>query len=607
MERSSHFVRFVLEQPGETFGGLYFKVSMPDRSETKPEANIFNLRVHLGNFPEKTSLGPEGLALSSLPTPVSEESLTLVAGPLAITPGDMEARPDLKDTNGLWVKVPFSKTFEWDGVSSLLVDISYNVQRLGSSKLTGANNIMLRATYGSSRTAVFTPSWKSGRVFTFVPFLMLESSNTLAIKADLGVNFPSTTLTNTLDLKVDVSLNGQDDCFVVKEVKSLVPGANFYLTLSGDSASVNEFNKQSSLEEFKKIVVSALSSSISSLKASNVIISGVGLMAKANLKTSEATAGRSLTASEDITVEIKIVSSDSFQLSAATAAELHTQVTTASSVILADLQNVPSFSGLASLAAALTIGTVAGSATQIGFANNTPSFTLFDTRGISVGSVYPALSSVKGGTEVTISGAGFITTPTTADKKVVIRWALKDTPTVWLTSYGTVNSLGNQIITTTPPADRSLVPKSVGFTTVYVQVSFNGLTFTSISFVSTMIYYLTPKLNSFYVLDATATYPIGNPPFPLSDPGYRMVRSMPQSGKVYDTVLKSDQQLYLYLNSSSLYLSTATTMCIFLNGATGDNSKDDFNNCLIENRSVLDSCPFCQRTALQEASCTNFA
>ena len=67
---------------------------------------------------------------------------------------------------------------------------------------------------------------------------------------------------------------------------------------------------------------------------------------------------------------------------------------------------------------------------------------------------------------------------------------------------------------------------------------------------------------------------------------YRPTYNMPQSGKVFDYGLNKEVQLYLYVNASDVYLSSSTTVCIFLAGATGDDEVDTFEGCVEEGRCV---------------------
>jgi len=542
---------------------------------------MYGVRVRLGmtNF---THVALESGA--ALQVPVDDDSLSLVFGPGSFSVGDIYSWKAGSESDGQWFKIKFDRTFTWDGSQNLIVDVSYEAKPWGQHGVDA--NFILRSTYGEVRTAVVYGDAKAAAsLYEFIPALMLRANNSVAITIPYSESIPSKSSGSSFSLDLDISLNRKN--FLAAEASQLIPGTFMYLNVTGDTATIEGLVAGHATQADLKSVLSAVfASAEAGISIANVVLNSIGsdaMSSKATAATSATRRRLASSSSSSTVVEIKIVSSNNFTLSSRSASSLHTQL--AASLIdgslLSDLTAVSTFSGLSHLGASDTFEMFSPS----GLFTSSPSFTLYNTKSISVGSLYPSLSSIEGGTVVTISGSGFFT-PVTKNGLVEIRWYVLNSD-IWFTSYGEVGDSFEEIITTTPKVSSKLVPSvasstDAGLLKVYVRVSFNGVTFSSISYVSYLIYYLTPAMNSFYLLDM---YPTSIPQKEKSRLGdsYRYVYQMPQSGKVYDTSLKKDVQLYLYVNSSNLYLSASTTVCIFLNDATGDSS-DDFSNCVTEGR-----------------------
>ena len=585
---------------GDLISALSLKVS------GAPRSNLANLRVRLGHTNRTTlvsSFALDGAApgASQLECPVADAESSLVLGPDSLSVGTLEAnRENVED---FWFKLELASAFAWDGASNLLVDVSYqaedwdaDVKRQDGSQYE-VGNLLLRATYGADRTAVTYGSAGSRPVvYPFIPALKLEVNNTVVLSHSLSEEFPAGVSGTTFASSLDVSVNSQPQAFLAAEAARIVPGAYMYLNLSSDASTAENLARDSATQsELKSIIVAALASAYSKVTAANVVLSGVGSDLATSGSSSSGSGNRRRrllnTGTVDTTVEFKAVSSDTFAVNAKSASGLHDQLVESADTMQADLVASNTLSGVKSLATSPTFEVVAGNETEESFFT-TASFSIYNTRSIVVGSLDPSLSSTAGGTEVVISGVGYFT-PTTDDGLVKIRWAV-DNRDVWLTSTGTVGSCGTvnkvtgaksectEIYTVVPKADASFVVD--GTLKVFVLISFNGVTYTSKSQVAYLNYYKTPRMNSFYLLDPYPTT-VPHSVYTEDDDLYRLSYRMPQSGTVYDASLKKDVRLYLYINASNVYLSSSTTVCIFLFDATGGDD-DNFDNCLKEGRCV---------------------
>lgn len=208
----------------------------------------------------------------------------------------------------------------------------------------------------------------------------------------------------------------------------------------------------------------------------------------------------------------------------------------------------------------------------------------------------PPTTDAATGTAVTISGKGFLQ-PVTQDQKVLIRWEVKSPSSQFFTSKGRVeiimvNGAESAIIRTSTPSATSSIITNEGTGKVFLRVSFDGFTFTPISFSAFVVFYLTPEFRSLYALDTRYNrYPIAVPhpctPLGAAYPEYQSTLSVPQSGTVYDRALKADVQLYLYVQAKNILLSPTTTACIFLMDAKGDETDIPlFDGCLLNQRYV---------------------
>jgi len=582
---------------GDLISALYLKVS------GAPRSNLVNLRVRLGHTNRTTlvssyALDGDAPSASQLECPVADEASSLVFGPDSLSVGTLEANRD--DVEDFWFKLELASAFAWDGISNLLVDVSYqaedwdvDVKRQDGSQYE-VGNLLLRATYGADRTAVtYGSAGTHPVVYPFIPALKLEVNNTVVLSHSVSEEFPSGVSGTTFASTLDVSVNNQPQAFLAAESARIVPGAYMYLNLSSDASTAENLAKDPATQnELKSIVVAALASAYSKVSASNIVLTGVGSDLATSGSNSNNRRRRLLnTGDVDTVVEFKAVSSDSFTVTEKSSTGLHDQLVDSSDSMKTDLAASTTLSGVTSLTASTTFEVIGGNETEETFFS-TASFSIYNTRSIVVGSLDPSLSSTAGGTEVVISGVGYFT-PTTEDGLVRIRWTV-DNRDVWLTSTGTVGSCGTvnkvtgaksectEIYTVVPKADASFVVD--GTLKVFVLVSFNGVTYTSKSQVAYLNYYKTPRMNSFYLLDPYPTA-IPHSVFTEDDDLYRLSYRMPQSGTVYDASLKKDVQLYLYINASNVYLSSSTTVCIFLFDATGGDD-DNFDNCLEEDRCV---------------------
>ena len=586
---------------GALISALYLKAS------GAPRANLVNLRVRLAHTNRTAVATPRGLggrepSGAELACPVADAESTLVLGPASFSVGALEATRD--DVEDFWFKLELDRVFAWDGDSNLLVDVGYQADAWDADvkRQDGAayddGNLLLRATYGTARTAVtYGAAGAESVAYPFIPALKIEVNNTVVLSHALNEEFPSgvsgTAFTPTLDL----SVNSQPQAFLAAETTRLVPGALMYLNLTSDAATADALASDPAAQaELKNIVAAALASAYSTVTSANVVLTSVGADAATDLATAAAASSgsgrRLLSSSVSTVVELKAVSSDTFAVTEAKASGLHNQLVESATSMQVDMATSVTLSGVTALVASPVFEMLAGNATQSSFLADA-SFSIFNTRSIVVGSLDPSLGSTAGGTEVTIAGIGYFT-PTTADGLVQIRWTV-DNRDVWLTSTGTVGSCGStsattgrksectEIYTEVPKADASFVVD--GTLKVYVLISFNGVTYTSKSQVAYLNYYKTPRMNSFYLLDPYPTT-VPHSAYTEDDDAYRLSYTMPQSGKIYDASLKKDVQLYLYVNASNVYLSSSTTVCIFLFDASGGDD-DDFDNCLEDGRCVL--------------------
>jgi hypothetical protein len=466
------------------FGAIYIKISGVLR------ANLLNFRVRMAHYEDEANNGQV----------VKDEELTLVAGPRTVSVGDVESWEDGKDSDGQWVRIELDTAFVWNGVNNVLVDVSYNARPWGQgvnprnvgaeagrkflAQTATAANVLLRATLGYFRTSLLLGTiggdGSSGRVkgntadtavaYGFVPFIMFETASAVALQHLVKEEFPEGESSTKAGMLVDVTVNAQPHTYLAEETSRIVPGALMFMDLAFDPSSSSraedDFAGSAAMQaDLRSVLVAAFQSVDPNFKSQNLVVNSVGasaLSSSVNAKelgsdssnptddsTTNGTAsatrrslrrGRRLlgTATNNtVVVELKAVSTADVSVTSKVGAALLDTLDDSADTIFTDLQSTSTFTALGFSGLTVSPLSLNLNTTQ-GFLASAPTFLVYNTRAITVGSVDPALSSIDGGTFVTIGGAGFFK-PNTRSKKAEVRWSILGSD-VWLTSYGEVGN-----------------------------------------------------------------------------------------------------------------------------------------------------------------------
>ena len=218
--------------------------------------------------------------------------------------------------------------------------------------------------------------------------------------------------------------------------------------------------------------------------------------------------------------------------------------------------------------------------------------TVFDYGAVDMDTLSPSSGSIDGGLVVTISGTNFINKDEYNVATQFVRWVLSvdsstGEPNLW--EIGVVTYVDESTLTiVSPPIEQTYVSTS-GYHDAYIQVSFNGATFSAVDYSLYFTYYDNPVINKVFFLADETSSPTSIQPqqIDLSATAFTRIDFFPQAGVVQDAITAEDVALYVIVNATNIYRRYQKLVCIFTpcdpdgrnEGSCSSDQADDLDDC----------------------------